>query len=117
MTAVGRPDFQLDQSEIIEFPNAFLANQAAAEGLGVVIGQVPLLGPEFAAQALIPLFNNAIRQGWYCAVWRAETGPRPKARWFLSWLEKQLKPVLARLPQDAQTARKSGYGPIWVILR
>lgn len=101
VTAAGRPDFPLDQSEIIEFPNSMLAYQAAADGLGVVIGQIPLLGPEFAAQALIPLFDKPIRQGWYCAVWRAETGPSLKVRQFLSWLQKQLEPVLARLPQDA----------------
>jgi LysR family glycine cleavage system transcriptional activator len=97
--AAGRPDFPLDQSEIIEFPNSMLAYQAAADGLGVVIGQVPLLGPEFATQALIPLFDKPIRQGSYYAVWRAETGPNRKARQFLSWLQQQLEPVLARLPQ------------------
>jgi DNA-binding transcriptional LysR family regulator len=78
VTAAGRPDFPLDQSEIIEFPNSMLAYQAGADGLGVVIGQVPLLGPEFAAQALITLFDKAIRQGSYYAVWRGENGADPK---------------------------------------
>jgi LysR family glycine cleavage system transcriptional activator len=99
VTAVGRPDFPLDQMEIIEFPNSMLAYQAAADGLGVVIGQVPVLGPEFAEQAMVRLFDKPIRQGSYYAVWRAETGPGRKARQFLSWLQRQLEPVLARLPQ------------------
>jgi hypothetical protein len=33
VTAAGRPDFPLDQSEIIEFPNSMLAYQAGADGL------------------------------------------------------------------------------------
>jgi LysR family glycine cleavage system transcriptional activator len=100
VTAVGRPDFPLNQMEIIEFPNSMLVYQAAADGLGVVIGQVPVLGPEFAEQAMVRLFDKPIRQGSYYAVWRAETGPGRKARQFLSWLQRQLEPVLARLPQD-----------------
>lgn len=104
LAAVGRADFPLDQSEIIEFPNSMLAYQAAADGLGVVIGQVPLLGPEFATQTLIPLFDKPIRQGSYYAVWRAETGPNRKGRQFLSWLQHQLEPVLARLPRQPATA-------------
>jgi LysR family glycine cleavage system transcriptional activator len=97
MDAAGRPDFPLDQSEIIEFPNSMLAFQAAADGLGVVIGQVPLLHPEFAAYRLIPLFDEPVRQGSYYAVWRAETGPSQKVRQFLTWLQQQLEPVLARV--------------------
>jgi LysR family glycine cleavage system transcriptional activator len=100
MTAAGRPDFPLDQSEIIEFPNSMLAFQAAADGLGVVIGQLPVLHPEFAPHPLIPLFDRPVRQGSYFAVWRAETGPSQKVRHFLSWLQLQLKPVLARVLPD-----------------
>lgn len=100
LAAVGRTDFPLEQSEIIEFPNSMLAYQAAADGLGVILGQVPLLGPEFATQTLVPLFDKPIRQGSYYAVWRAETGPSRKARQFLSWLHQQLEPVLARLPEQ-----------------
>ena len=102
MKAVGRPDFPLDQSEIIEFPNSMLAFQAAADGLGVVIGQVPLLRPEFAAHPLIALFEKPVRQGSYYAVWRAETGPSQKVRQFLNWLQQQLKPVLARVLADVR---------------
>jgi len=73
LAEMGHADFPLDEMEMIEFPNSMLAYQAAADGLGIVIGQVPVLGPEFAAQSLVPLFGRPIRQGSYCAVWRAET--------------------------------------------
>ncbi len=104
LTEMGHADFPLDEMEMIEFPNSMLAYQAAADGVGVVIGQVPVLGPEFAGQSLVPLFGKPIRQGSYCAVWRAETGPSRKARQFLSWLQQQLDPILARLPADPAAA-------------
>lgn len=104
VTAAGRPDFPLARMEIIEFPNSMLAYQAAVDGLGVVIGQIPVLGPEFAALALVRLFDKPIRQGSYYAVWRAETGPSRKARQFLSWLQRQLDPVLAKLVQNPAAA-------------
>jgi LysR family transcriptional regulator, glycine cleavage system transcriptional activator len=104
VTAVGHPDFPLGEMEIIEFPNSLLAYQAAAEGLGIAMGQVPVLGPQFAEPAMVRLFGKPVREGSYYAVWRAETGPNRKARQFLSWLQRQLDPVLARLPQDPAAA-------------
>jgi LysR family glycine cleavage system transcriptional activator len=104
LAAVGRSDFPLTRMEIIEFPNSMLASQAAVDGLGVVIGQVPVLAPEFAALELVRLFDKPVRQGSYYAVWRAETGPSRKARQFLSWLQRQLDPVLAKLSQDPAAA-------------
>ncbi len=104
LTAVGRPDFPLARMEIIEFPNSMLASQAAVDGLGIVIGQVPVLAPEFAALELVRLFDKPVRQGSYYAVWRAETGPSRKTRQFLSWLQRQLDPVLAKLSQDPAAA-------------
>lgn len=101
--AVGRPDLPLDQMEIIEFPNSMLAFQAAAEGVGIVIGQIPLLDLGFGAQNWMPLFGKPVRQGSYYAVWRAETGPSRKIRQFVSWLQGQLEPILARImPQAAE---------------
>ena len=100
VTAAGRPDFPLDRMETIKFPNSMLAFQAAADGIGVVIGQVPLL--EFAEQGMVRLFGGPIRQGSYYAAWRAETGPSRKTRNFLSWLQRQLEPVLARSSQESE---------------
>jgi LysR family glycine cleavage system transcriptional activator len=102
--AAGRSDLPLDQMEIIEFPNSMLAFQAAADGAGIVIGQIPLLGLAFGPQKWKPLFGRPIRQGSYYAVWRAESGPNRKVRQFVSWLQRQLEPVLARLssPLDSE---------------
>jgi LysR family transcriptional regulator, glycine cleavage system transcriptional activator len=96
--AIGKPGFPPEDADMIEFPNSMLANQAAADGLGVVMGQVPLLGPDFAAQPLTPLFDKPVRQGSYYSVWRAGSGPSRKVRQFLTWLDGQLEPVLAKLP-------------------
>jgi LysR family transcriptional regulator, glycine cleavage system transcriptional activator len=101
LSAMGHPNFPLDEIEIIEFPNAMLAYQAAADGLGIVIGQFPLLGPEFADQSMVRLFDKPIRRGSCYAVWRAERGLIRKASQFLSWLERHLVPILARLPHTA----------------
>jgi LysR family glycine cleavage system transcriptional activator len=103
---MGRSDFPLKEMEVVEFPNSMLAYQAAADGLGIVIGQIPLLMPEFSGQTLVRLFENPIRQGSYYAVWRAETGPSRKTRQFLSWLQRQLSPILARLPAETAPLRR-----------
>lgn len=97
LSTMGRSDFPLDEMEVVEFPNSLLAYQAAADGLGIVLGQLPVLGPEFG-QSMVWLFDKPIRRGSYYAVWRAETGPIRRVRQFLSWLERQLEPILARLP-------------------
>lgn len=109
--AVGRADFPLDRADMIELPNSMLANQAAADGVGIVIGQVPLLGTEFASQPLIPLFGHPVRQGSYYAVWRAGTEPSRKARQFLSWLQRQLEPLIAGPPPVPPSRRKSATRP------
>jgi LysR family glycine cleavage system transcriptional activator len=90
LTAVGRPDFPLEQAEIVEFSNSLLAYQAAMDGLGVAIGHLPLLGPDLTARRLIALLDRPIRQGSYYAVWRTDRGRGRKARKFLAWLQRQL---------------------------
>ena len=84
--------------DIIEFSSVTLAYQAAADGLGVVLGQLPVLCPEFGAQIMVRLFDNPIRQGSYHAVWRAGPEPSRKTRQFTSWLQRSLEPILAQLP-------------------
>jgi LysR family transcriptional regulator, glycine cleavage system transcriptional activator len=100
--AMGRPDFPVDRSEIVEFSNSLLAYQAAVDGVGVMIGHLPLIGPDLEACRLIPLFDRPIRQGSYYAVWRAERGPSRKSRRFLAWLQTQLdEPVEQRTEAPA----------------
>jgi LysR family transcriptional regulator, glycine cleavage system transcriptional activator len=100
LECMGHSYFPLEEMETFEFPNSMLAYQAAADGLGIVLGQIPMLGPKLAGQPLIRLFDKPIREGSYYAVWRAETGPSRKVRQFVSWLQRQLEPILARLPKD-----------------
>jgi LysR family glycine cleavage system transcriptional activator len=112
LVAVDCRDVALDRAEMIEFPNSMLAIQAAADGLGVVIGQVPLLGKDFSSHPLVPLFSPPVRQGSFYAVWQAGTDPNLKTRQFISWLQKQLKPLIDELPvspaDKIQAKRKSG---------
>jgi LysR family glycine cleavage system transcriptional activator len=100
--AMGRADFPLERMEIVEFSSSHLAYHAAADGLGIVLGQLPLLGPEFGAQIMIRLFDKPVRHGSYYVVWRAETGASRKVQQFISWLQRDLEPILARLPADYQ---------------
>lgn len=88
--AMDRPDFPPATVEVIEFPNSMLTYQAATNGLGVVLGHMPLLGADLAAHSLVPLLGEPIRQGSYYAVWRADIGPSRKGRHFVSWLQQQL---------------------------
>jgi len=105
MTAVGYPDFPLDQADIVEFSNSLLAYQAAMDGLGVVIGHLPLLGPDLAAGRLVPLLDRPIRQGSYYAVWRTDRGRVRKVRKFLTWLQRQLDATV--VPTAAAAAAAS----------
>jgi LysR family glycine cleavage system transcriptional activator len=90
LAAVGRPDFPIDQSEIVEFSNSLLAYQAAVDGLGIAIGHLPLIGPDLVTKRLQPVLGQPIRQGSYYLVWRADRDLKRKARTFQKWLERQL---------------------------
>jgi LysR family transcriptional regulator, glycine cleavage system transcriptional activator len=107
VTAVGRPDFPLDRMEIIQFPISMLAYDAAADGLGVVIAQLPVA--EFGGQGLIRLCGKPVRQGAYYATWRAKIEPSRKTRHFLSWLRREIEPALARVDQIPDPVRCRGH--------
>ena len=107
--AVGRSDFPLESMEIVEFSSSLLAYQAAVDELGVVLGQLPMLGPEFGAQIMTRLFDKPIRQGSYHVVWRAGSSPNRKVRQFIFWLQRALEPILAELPEDMSAARDGGF--------
>jgi len=91
LRARGRPEFPLASLERVEFSNSVLMYQAAADGLGIALGQIPLLSKDLAASVLIPLLGPPIPGGSYYAVWRAGAGPSRKARQFLAWLETELR--------------------------
>jgi LysR family glycine cleavage system transcriptional activator len=99
--AMGRADFSLEHSEVVEFSNSLLAYEAAADGVGVMIGHLPMIGPDIAARRLVPLFDRPIRQGSYYAAWRADSGPSRKSRKFLAWLQTQLDESVERVAEAA----------------
>jgi LysR family glycine cleavage system transcriptional activator len=89
MNAMGRSDFPIEQTETVEFSNSLLAYQAAMDGLGVVIGHLPVINSDISSGRLVSLFEKPVRQGSYYAVWRPERDSR-KTKKFLSWLRRQI---------------------------
>lgn len=75
----------------IEFPSSVLTYQAAAEGLGVAMGQTRLLEQDIQAGKLVPLFGRPLERPMsYYAVWPKNSEPNYKARAFIYWLERQI---------------------------
>ncbi|MEI9805603.1 MAG: transcriptional regulator GcvA [Pseudolabrys sp.] len=88
LKSVGRPDLL---SEGTVFPNSMLAYEAAAEGLGVAIGQLFLLKDDIAAGTLVPLFNKPlVRDLGYYALWQKSAARRRSINAFLKWLTQNL---------------------------
>jgi LysR family glycine cleavage system transcriptional activator len=100
LRAKGRPDFSLSDVELVEFSNSVLTYQAAAHGVGIALGQLPLLLPDLRTSVLVPLLGPPVQQGGYYAVWREAAEPTRNARQFLSWLDEELRQRYgARLPE------------------
>lgn len=105
LAAVGVPD--VDVARGMVFESSVLTYQAAAEGLGVAVGQILLLKDEIAAGRLVPLFDRPVRRdlGLY-AVWPTDRPRSRKLDLFLAWLEDEARrdsPELAARG-DAATA-------------
>lgn len=86
--AVGHTDID---ARTMEFQSSVLAYQAAAEGIGVAMGQTSLMGKDFEAGLLVPLFDPVERPLSYCAIWAPRTEPNQKSRAFLGWLSRIIK--------------------------
>ncbi len=89
------------------FESSVLTYQAAAEGLGVAMGQVLLLKDEIASGRLVPLFDRPIRRdlGLY-AVWPLDRPSSRKLDLFLAWLEAEAGHAASpRLPARAHSER------------
>lgn len=92
LAAKKRPDLQAKIAEGVEFPSSVLTYQAAAEGLGIAIGQPRLLDREIASGSLIPLFPPAVdREFAYYAIWPNRKDLDLKGRQLLSWLVRQVQ--------------------------
>jgi len=70
-------------------PGSVLSYQAAMEGLGIAMGQLPMLRQELAAGVLVPLFEPLARPLAHYAVWPARQPPDHQLRAFLDWLEQE----------------------------
>lgn len=89
LMAVKRPDLLTDAG--ISFPSSVLTYQAAAEGVGVAVGQLFLLRSEIQDGTLVPLFNAPFerRMAHYVA-WPKHRPLGRKARSFVHWLKAQI---------------------------
>lgn len=83
--ALGRDGVE---TRTMELQSSVLAYQAAAEGLGIAMGQTSLMSQDFKNGTLIPLFTPVERPLSYCAIWAPRTEPNQKSRAFLGWLDR-----------------------------
>lgn len=105
LRARGLGESALASLEMIEFSNSLLMFQAASDGVGVALGQLPLLSQEIEAGRLWPLLGPAVAQEAYYVVWRAGAEPNRKMRQFLAWLEREVKHSFAAVGADGGAAR------------
>jgi LysR family glycine cleavage system transcriptional activator len=98
--AKGHPNFDFSKLEMIEFSNSLLMYQAAADGVGIALGQLPLLLPDIENGKLITLLDEPVHYGSYYAVWRSASEPNLKMRKFLAWLNTELKKAFGDDPRQ-----------------
>lgn len=84
LAGIGRPDLL---REGLEFTSSILTYQAAAEGLGVAVGQMRLLEPDLASGALVALFGRPVERSIaYHLVWPKDVPLDRRGRAFLAWV-------------------------------
>lgn len=77
----------IDTSQGPRFTYSALAIEAAEDGLGVALGVLELLGPDFAAGKLVAPFDVAVEAGYsYYLVYPQATADRPQVSRFRDWL-------------------------------
>ena len=87
LASIGRPDLLQPG---MEFPSSVLTLQAAAEGLGIAIGQTTLLGEDIRQRRLVPLFGHPLRRPLgHHLVWPHTRPPGAKGRALLAWLRQE----------------------------
>ena len=97
-TAVG---IELNHREGLEFDTSMLTYSAAAAGLGLAIGQAPILASEFESGRLIRPFDRPVVTGSsFHVVWPTLTSVTTKTRHFIDWL-------LAQAGQQPQFFKES----------
>ncbi len=77
LSAMGNSEVM---NETMTFPTSVLTYQAAMEGIGIAMGQVNLLGEDFASGTLVPLFDKPVERGLgYYAIWPNDPARRSEA--------------------------------------
>ena len=101
LTAIGIDT--VDSSKGLEFDADLTMYQAAMDGLGVALGDAPLVEPDLAAGRLVRPFNIKVPpSAAYYIVALEESWDRPKIKGFREWL-------LATVSERG----KGGVGPGW----
>jgi LysR family glycine cleavage system transcriptional activator len=111
LTAAGLP-FSIAARRGLTFDEAFLAIQAAVEGLGVALGRLHLVEADIAAGRLIAPFDTVLPQdaGYYVVTPEAREND-PKIALFRDWLIASVGPQesdrLDSLPSPESSPRRS----------
>lgn len=81
----------LDFSRGLRFDTILMAQEAAAQGLGVAVGRLPLCNAELSAGRLVPVLGPPVRSRMgYWLVTVRETLERPEAAAFRAWIKAAL---------------------------
>jgi LysR family glycine cleavage system transcriptional activator len=97
LMAVNRPDLLTDVG--VSFPTSVLTYHAAAEGVGVAMGQLHLLRNEIHDSTLVPLFNAPFERPLaHYVAWPKHRALAKKSRSFIHWLKSQVGEFLSRQP-------------------
>ncbi len=89
LRAAGQPEaLAVSRAQYYDF--FYLALQAAIDGLGVVLGPLPMLEDELASGRLVaPLPGPVIEARRYCWVVRRRRAPEPLVQAFCAWLREE----------------------------
>ncbi len=88
LAGIGRPGLW---REGVEFPSSVLTFGAAEQGLGVAIGQMPLMEGDLRDGRLVAMFGPVERPGGYHLVWPADRPLDRRGRAFLAWITEEAK--------------------------
>lgn len=83
-----RDDLMKDDTSL--YPSSLLAYEAAANSVGVAIGQVNVLKDDFVSGTLTTLFEPVELERDYYVAWSGVREPNRKARAFIAWLRRRL---------------------------
>ncbi|MDB5823622.1 MAG: transcriptional regulator, LysR family [Herminiimonas sp.] len=93
LSAVGHPELA-GQTDTMQFASSIVTYQAAIDGLGVAIGQVPLLEQELQSGRLVRPFTQVVQRpfAYYLLLPRRDSIPA-KVEKFRTWLLQETAPL------------------------